>query len=145
MVRFILKCVRLGLRWFFRRRTVVVELGLGDALDRLSILEIKISRIGDDEKREKARLDFVLLRDALAAAGIEPSKLAEYNELLKVNGALWHVEDLLRGHHEKLGKFGAKFVELARSVYQLNDERAAVKKAIDTRLGSLVEEVKSYV
>ncbi|MFT5684571.1 MAG: hypothetical protein ACI8RZ_005512 [Myxococcota bacterium] len=114
---------------------------LGDVLDRITILELKIARIPDPEKVSHARRECDLLRSRWQVAGHGAS--AEEPALAAVNAELWEVEDALRVA-EARADFGPAFVALARSVYHLNDRRAALKRAINIRLGSGLVEVKSY-
>ena len=116
----------------------------GDVLDRLTILHLKVARIGDAERVGIARRHAEALAAAWAAEGLPPpTSLPEHAALARVNGELWEVEDALRAH-EARGDFGARFVELARSVYRLNDERSRHKAAVDCRLGAEHREIKSY-
>lgn len=116
----------------------------GDALDRLTILTLKATRIADEARAQVAQAHHKALRSAWTRHGLaRPSSLPEYTALLQVNGRLWDVEDALRDH-EAQGDFGAGFVALAREVYQLNDQRAALKAQVDARLGAEHPEVKSY-
>lgn len=118
-----------------------VPLPLGDVLDRITILRIKVRRIEDPAKRIHARRELDLLRRRWSMLGFE--SLAEEAKLEGVNEMLWEVEDRLRAMEAK-GEFGPDFVEAARSVYRLNDRRAALKQAISKALGSELVEVKSY-
>lgn len=116
----------------------------GDALDRLTILSLKAARIADPDRQETARRHHDAMRAAWVAHGLPaPSKVKGYFDLLRVNGALWDVEERLRDH-ERRSDFGDAFVEAARSVYRLNDERAAVKARVDAALGAEHPEVKSH-
>ena len=84
------------------------------------------------------------LRNSWAAEGLQPMEsLAAWDDLCVVNAKLWQVEDDLRAH-EAGQDFGSRFVELARSVYHLNDQRADLKRAINDALGSELVEEKSY-
>lgn len=121
-----------------------VEQSLGDVVDRVTILRLKEARIGDPAKVANVRREL----DALAAdwvrEGLPPMEsLADWAALYEVNAALWEVEDDIRDC-ERRAEFGPRFVELARSVYRLNDRRAALKRAINTALGSALVEEKSY-
>ena len=118
-----------------------VPLPLGDVLDRITILRIKVRRIEDVAKRVHARRELQLLERRWSTLG--HGKLAEEAELEGVNETLWEVEDRLRAM-EAEGRFDAEFVEAARSVYKLNDRRAALKRAVSEALGSELVEVKSY-
>ncbi len=123
---------------------IAVEIAAGELIDKITILEIKLERLEDAEKLGNVRLD----HDALAAARdreIQPSaELAAFTaELKSLNEALWDIEDDIRDC-ERNEDFGARFIELARSVYITNDRRAAVKRKINELLGSHIVEEKSY-
>lgn len=112
----------------------------GDVLDRITILRIKAARVSGDAAANVAR-ELSALDTTWAEAGLgAPEAAAELAALAEVNLALWEVEDRLRAF-EAAGDFGAAFVADARSVYRLNDRRAALKRAVNLRLGSeLIEE-----
>jgi hypothetical protein len=120
----------------------------GEVLDKLTILDIKLDRIADAAKRANVAREHQALTEAWDAAlagrpGLLP-QLAEHRAALRaVNEALWEVEDALR-EHERRAEFGARFVELARSVYRTNDRRAALKRQVNDLLGSALHEEKSY-
>jgi hypothetical protein len=123
---------------------VRAELSAGEALDRLSILEIKSERLSDAEKARQVRAELASLRAAWGEAVQESEELARLAaELKAVNEALWDVEDALR-RCERAGDFGPSFVELARSVYRRNDERAALKRKANELLGAAWGEQKQY-
>lgn len=116
----------------------------GELLDKLTILDIKSERITDTEKLANVRRERALLERVWRESGLETSPVRELRAALKsVNEKLWVIEDDIRDE-ERAGRFGARFVELARSVYVTNDERAAIKKAINQALGSEIVEEKSY-
>lgn len=115
-----------------------------EVLDRLTILDLKVARIPDPERSSRAASHRAALLDAWTRQGLpDPHTLPEWAELARVNGELWEVEDALR-EHEAAGRFDDTFVALARSVYRLNDARAAAKARLDARLGSDHADVKSY-
>ena len=121
-----------------------VELPLGDVVDRIAILRLKAARLGDPVQRANVGRELDALDRAWVAAGHPPvERLDAWDELLDVNQRLWDVEDALR-EHERRGDFGPDFVRRARSVYQLNDRRAALKRAVSVELGSRLVEEKSY-
>jgi hypothetical protein len=123
---------------------VRIEVSLGEAVDRLSILTLKCDRIPHGERRTRAeQAREAVLRDWGAMGLPQPDSLPEWTPLHQVNASLWDVEDAVRDHEQR-NAFGQDFVKLARSVYALNDRRAAAKAAIDERLGSRLREVKSY-
>ncbi len=121
-----------------------IDVPLGEVIDRITILRIKAARLKDAAAVTNTRRHLALLEAAWAAQPLPPlDALPETGALARTNTALWEVEDALRAH-ERAGCFDEAFVALARSVYQLNDERAAHKRAIDARLGSVLREEKSY-
>ena len=120
-----------------------VPVSWGELIDKVTILEIKAERITRPEALANVARERRLL-SAIAAQVDRHSGIAALTAGLKqVNAELWDIEDALR-EHEAQGNFGAGFVELARSVYRLNDERAALKKRINLLLGSELCEEKSY-
>lgn len=121
-----------------------VELPLGDVVDKVTILCIKLERIEGESKRANVARELDVLRAAWDAAGHVPMEsLDDYAGLVDVNGRLWDVEDELRDH-ERRRTFDDEFVRLARSVYRLNDQRARHKRSINDALGSELVEEKSY-
>jgi len=123
--------------------TPQVPLSWGELLDKITILEIKVERLGGNDARANAAKELALLREIagpVMAAGLATGLVAR---LKQVNQALWDIEDRIRDH-EREGDFGPGFVELARSVYRRNDERGAVKREINLALGSALIEEKSY-
>lgn len=124
--------------------TITVEVGAGELLDKITILKIKDQRIADPEKLENIRHELDVLRRTWAAAGIETPEIQSLErELLEVNTKLWDIEDEIR-ECEARQDFGERFVGLARSVYYTNDERARIKKAVNTLCNSAIVEEKSY-
>jgi hypothetical protein len=123
---------------------IQVPVSHGELIDKITILEIKSRRIGDPAKLANVRNELDLLNatwsnDAASKTGIGDERA----RLLAVNEALWDIEDRIR-LKERAQEFDAEFVELARSVYFRNDERAAVKREINLKLGSQLVEEKSY-
>ena len=122
-----------------------VEVSNGELLDKLTILELKMSNISDDKKLINVRKEFNEL-NPLAKLLFEKFKdelLSKYKELALINSQLWKIEDDIR-ECEKNKNFGEKFVELARAVYFTNDKRSDVKKQINILTGSGLIEEKSY-
>lgn len=118
-----------------------VPFSYGDVVDRVTILELKAQRLADPARRANVERELALLRARWATAGLPtPPETAALRE---VNTALWEVEDALR-RLEAAGDFGPAFVELARRVYHLNDQRAALKRAVNLGLGSGLVEEKQY-
>lgn len=119
-----------------------VPLPLGDVLDRITILRIKRRRMRDEGSLAHVRRELDELERRWSEAGFHAPE--EERALEQVNQALWDVEDALR-RHEAAGDFGEGFVALARSVYHHNDRRAAIKRAVNEKLGSRFVEQKEYV
>ena len=121
-----------------------VEVPLGDVVDKVTILRIKQQRLTDARALDNVKRECASLLGTWHNEGhTKMEMLPQYGELAEVNEALWEVEDRLR-EHEARGDFGDDFVTLARSVYRLNDRRAALKRAINDALGSALIEEKSY-
>ena len=123
---------------------IKVPISPGELIDKLTILEIKAANIADPAKLANVNIELKLLQEtwrgsAFASASID----AEWKLLREINKKLWDIEDLIRDK-EREKKFDQEFIELARAVYVTNDERAAVKKQINTKLGSKIVEEKSY-
>ena len=122
-----------------------VEVSNGELLDKLTILELKMSNISDDKKLINVKKEFNEL-SPLAKLLFEKFKdglLTKYKELALINSELWKIEDDIR-ECEKNKNFTEKFVELARTVYFTNDKRSDVKKQINILTGSGFIEEKSY-
>lgn len=124
-------------------REIRVPISPGELLDKLTILRIKAERIADAEKLANVRRELALLEASWREAGAGLDLSDEERALARVNGALWEIEDALR-EHEAAQRFDAEFIALARSVYQHNDERAAIKRRVNVKLGSALIEEKSY-
>jgi len=124
--------------------SIRIEVAPGEIIDKLTILEIKRERIGDEAKRKNVSYEWdVLTRDLVAAVPATPALDALRAKLKEINLKLWVIEDDIRDC-ERAKDFGPKFVELARAVYFTNDERAAVKRKINELLNSAIIEEKSY-
>ena len=121
-----------------------IPISFGELIDKITILEIKSERMADAGKLANVRAELGLLDKTWAA---HPSARvdirSERARLKAVNELLWDIEDRIR-LKEKAQAFDAEFVELARAVYFRNDERAAVKREINLKLGSSLVEEKSY-
>jgi Family of unknown function (DUF6165) len=123
---------------------IQVPISPGELLDKITILRIKCVRITDAAKLANVRLELSRLEQSWAASVPAATDLrAEEQELSRVNAALWDIEDQIRDH-ESGQRFDAAFIELARSVYLRNDERAAIKRRINLKLASELIEEKSY-
>jgi uncharacterized protein DUF6165 len=123
---------------------ISVPISYGELIDKITILEIKSERIRDAAKVANVRTELDLLAETwLTNAASSKDIAVERDALKRVNEALWDIEDRIR-LKEKAKAFDAEFIELARSVYIRNDERARVKRAINEKLGSTLVEEKSY-
>lgn len=123
---------------------IQVPVSYGELIDKITILEIKARRISDPAKLANVRNELDLLNATWAHDAASQTDIRdERARLLAVNEVLWDIEDRIR-LKEKAQAFDAEFVELARSVYFRNDERAAVKREINLKLGSQLVEEKSY-
>jgi hypothetical protein len=121
-----------------------VPISAGELIDKITILEIKSERIRDAAKLANVRTELDLLNATWSRHPFARVDIADARARLKaVNEALWDIEDRIR-LKEKAQAFDAEFVELARAVYFRNDERAAVKRDINLKLGSTLVEEKSY-
>ena len=124
-----------------------IEVSNGEILDKVSILEIKLERITDAQKLSNIQNEWDALQNAVKIiAGLANPK-EEFHQAVKAlratNDALWDVEDALR-LNEKTKDFGDAFIALAREVYVLNYQRAALKSSINILTGSNLREEKSY-
>jgi hypothetical protein len=124
--------------------TLRVPVSPGELIDKLTILEIKLERMSDPAKKANVAKEFDVLSEELAKSVRQSSELTQLHSALKqVNETLWVVEDDIRDC-ERAQDFGPKFIELARSVYRINDRRAELKKEINLLLNSDLIEEKSY-
>ena len=124
---------------------ILAEISAGELIDKITILEIKKEKISNKEKLVEVNKELISLNETLKKSiNNDESKILSFkNDLKNINLKLWNIEDGKRSA-EKNNKFDEKFIELARSVYKFNDERAKIKLAINNALGSNIKEVKSY-
>ena len=123
---------------------ILAEISAGELFDKITILEIKKEKISNKEKLIDIEKELNSLNDTVKKFIPDQSDISKHiNDLKEINLKLWDIEDGKRAA-EKEKKFDDKFIELARDVYKLNDERAKIKLAINTTLGSNIKEVKSY-
>ena len=123
---------------------ILVEVSVGELLDKISILEIKQEKIKDSEKLKFINEEHAILKDQLNNNIKYDQKLNELFETLKkINAKLWIIEDNKR-QFEKDKDFTEKFIELSRDVHFLNDERAKIKLEINNLTGSKIKEIKEY-
>jgi len=122
-----------------------IEVSNGELLDKISILELKLLKIEDEDKLVNIRKEFETL-NPLAKKLFETfggNLQNHYLELARINGLLWDIEDWIRDC-EREKRFDEEFIQLARSVYVTNDQRSEVKKLINKTTGSDLVEEKSY-
>ena len=123
---------------------ILAEISAGELFDKITILEIKKEKISNNEKLVDVEKELSSLKNTVEKFIPNQSNISKHvNDLKEINLKLWDIEDGKRAA-EKEKKFDDKFIELARNVYKLNDERAKIKLAINTALGSNIREVKSY-
>jgi len=123
---------------------ISVPVSWGELVDKITILEIKIDHIHDEQKRANICRELESLRDVFEKNCPEQEKVGQLkSDLRKINEKLWVIEDDIR-KCEKEKDFGQRFIELARAVYMSNDQRAALKREINTVLKSELFEEKSY-
>ena len=123
---------------------IIVEVSVGELLDKISILEIKQGKIKDPEKLKFINNEHAILKSQLEKNIKSDKKLNElYQSLKEINFKLWVIEDDKR-QCEKDKDFGEKFVKLSRDVHFLNDNRAQIKLEINNHTGSTIKEIKEY-
>jgi hypothetical protein len=123
---------------------MLVEVSVGEVIDKITILELKRQKISDASKLANVLTELDSLGAAVEAAMLPSLEVtALRQELYEINAALWDIEDDIR-LCEQRGDFGPRFIELARAVYVTNDRRAAIKKKINLAVGSRLVEEKSY-
>ncbi len=118
-----------------------IEVSIGEIVDKLSILQIKLENITDKDKLVNIKKEFDYLYNIVFKD--LKMQLDDYNRLLAINKQLWDIEDDIRDE-ERAKRFEDKFIELARAVYVTNDERSRIKKDINIKYGSDFVEEKSY-
>jgi predicted nucleic acid-binding Zn-ribbon protein len=124
--------------------SININISVGEFLDKLSILEIKRIKITDQAKLENINREFEALMEQWNKSEYAGADISgELAELGKINEKLWDIEDKIRSKEAK-GEFDEAFIELARSVYIFNDERADIKRKLNKMLNSDLMEEKSY-
>jgi hypothetical protein len=123
---------------------IIVEVSIGELLDKISILEIKKEKIKDIDKLKFISDEHLILKAQLDENVKPDKKLEELFKLLKeINAKLWVIEDDKR-QCEKEKNFSEKFIKLSRDVHFLNDDRASIKLQINNHTGSKIKEIKEY-
>ena len=123
---------------------ILVEVSVGELLDKISILEIKKEKIKDKEKLMFINDEYNILNDQLKKNVKTDDKLNQLFKLLKeINAKLWLIEDEKR-MYEKNSDFGEKFIKVSRDIHFFNDDRAKIKLEINNHTGSKIKEIKEY-
>ena len=123
---------------------ILVEVSVGELLDKISILEIKKEKIKDDDKLKFINDEYKVLKSEFDQKVKNDDKLTKLHQSLKeINSELWIIEDDKR-MCEKNSDFGEKFIKLSRDVHFLNDKRAKIKLEINNHTGSVIKEIKEY-
>ena len=124
--------------------TILVEVSVGELLDKISILEIKKEKIKDSEKLKFINDEYEVLKDQLDKNVKSDEKIDKlFQSLKEINTKLWVIEDDKR-LCEKNSDFSEKFIKLSRDVHFLNDDRAKIKLEINQHTGSKIKEIKKY-
>ena len=128
-----------------KSKKILSEISAGELLDKISILEIKLKKIKNEDSQKEIQKEYKILKE-IQNSSIELTDTIK--DLLKsikeVNLILWDIEDKLR-ICEKNADFGKNFIQLSRNVYLNNDKRAKIKSDINKLLGSNIKEIKQYV
>ncbi len=123
---------------------ILVEVSVGELLDKLSILEIKKEKIKDNDNLKFINEEYKILKSEFDKNVKSDDRLEKlFNALKEINSKLWVIEDDKR-LCEKNSDFGEKFVKLSRDVHLLNDNRAKLKLEINNYTGSKIKEIKEY-
>ena len=123
---------------------ILVEVSVGELLDKISILEIKKEKISDASFLENINTEYSILKEQLEKNIQNDKKINElFQSLKEVNAKLWVIEDDKR-MCEKNSDFSEKFIKLSRDVHFLNDKRASIKLEINIHSGSKIKEIKQY-
>lgn len=128
-----------------KSKKILSEISVGELLDKMSILEIKLEKIKNEESRKKIDQEYQMLKE-LQKSKIEMTNEIEtlFKNIKKVNSNLWNIEDKIK-ICEKNKDFSQDFIELARSVYFNNDKRSKIKSEMNKISGSNIKEIKQYV
>jgi len=120
-----------------------IDISIGEVVDKITILSIKLNKIENDKKLKNIRKEYDLLFNSLENSEIEVDS-ASFTKLETINLKLWEIEDKIR-KKEATKEFDDEFIQLARNVYINNDKRSAVKRKINIKYGSNIIEEKEYV
>ena len=123
---------------------ILVEVSVGELLDKISILEIKKEKIKDDNKLKFINDEYIILKDQFEKNVKIDEKLNNlFKSLKEINSKLWIIEDEKR-LCEKNSDFGEKFIKVSRDIHFFNDDRAKIKLEINNHTGSKIKEIKEY-
>jgi len=123
---------------------ILVEVSVGELLDKISILEIKKEKIKDDNKLKFINDEYIILKDQFEKNVKIDEKLNNlFKSLKEINSKLWIIEDEKR-LFEKNSDFGEKFIKVSRDIHFFNDDRAKIKLEINNHTGSKIKEIKEY-
>ena len=123
---------------------ILVEVSVGELLDKITILEIKKEKIKDSEKLKFINNEYNVLRDQFSKNVKSDDKINKlFDSLKEINSKLWVIEDEKR-MCEKKSDFGESFIKLSRDIHFLNDDRAKIKLEINNYTGSKIKEIKEY-
>ena len=127
-----------------KSKKILSEISVGELLDKISILEIKLDKIKNEESRKEINQEYQMLKE-LQKSKIDMTNEIEalFKDIKNVNLKLWDIEDKLR-ICEKKKDFGQSFIKLARNVYINNDKRSKIKLEINKMSGSTIKEIKQY-
>ena len=128
-----------------KSKKIQSEISAGELFDKISILEIKLDKIKDENSKKEVSKEYHILKKTLNSNIDLNEKInSMFDELKTINSNLWIIEDKLR-ICEKNKDYSKDFIELARGVYLNNDKRAKIKSEINELLGSNIKEIKQYV
>ncbi len=120
-----------------------IEISIGELVDKVSILSIKMEKMIGSKQLKNIRKEYALLSNVMLEAGIQEVSW-EFLKLKEINQRLWDIEDAIR-RKESRKEFDDEFIQLARSVYTQNDERASIKREVNIRYKSELMEEKMYI
>ena len=128
-----------------KSKKILSEISAGELFDKISILEIKLKKIKDEESQKEIRKEYDVLKKAQNLNVKITEKLKNlFEEIKKINLNLWNIENKIR-ECEKNKDFGKTFINLAREVYINNDQRSKIKSEINKISGSNIKEIKQYI
>ena len=128
-----------------KSKKILSEISAGELLDKISILQIKLEKIKNEDSQKEIKKEYKILKEIQNSSIKMEDKIKDlFKSIKEINLKLWDIEDKLR-ICEKNKDFGKNFIELARDVYFNNDKRSKIKSKMNKVLGSHIREVKQYV